>query len=631
MKRILPQNAVINGDGTDETLAGTADSDTIDGAGGNDTLSGLAGDDILIGGTGDDIMSGGLDNDTYYVDSAGDVVNEAAGEGNDRIATAVSYALAAGSEVERLEALHYSGTAALNLTGNELANILIGNAGANLLDGGGGADTMTGGPGDDVYYVDDAGDVVLEEAGAAAGIDRVATLVSYVLAANALIETLEALNQASTNAMDLTGSDTANVIRGNEGVNVVRGGGGNDVLYGYGGDDVLIGETGNDQMLGGGGNDTYYVEDTGDTVGDIAGEGTDRIATSVSFTVSQFMEIETLEAVNITDTTAINLTGSASTLTIIGNEGANILTGDHKLIGLGGDDTLGGSTASNYMYGGTGNDTYTVLDPANNVIELVGEGTDSVRSGTISYALPAGAEIEFLLTTNSANTQNFRLTGNEFSQTITGNAGNNVIIGGGGDDVMIGLGGSDHYYVDSAGDIVQETDTIPPNADWISTTVSYALAAGCAVERLEPVTISAADSIDLTGNEFTNAVTGNNGNNVINGGGGNDYLAGVGGADTFAFTTPIGPNNSDTIADFSSANDRIALDDAIFTGLAPGALPAGAFVIGAAAQDADDRIIYNSANGRLYFDADGNGAGAAVQFATLHLNPAIVATDFLVI
>ena len=72
------------------------------------------------------------------------------------------------------------------------------------------------------------------------------------------------------------------------------------------------------------------------------------------------------------------------------------------------------------------------------------------------------------------------------------------------------------------------------------------------------------------------------------------------------------------------------LDDAIFTGLALGALPAGAFRTGTSAQDADDRIIYDPATGNLFFDADGNGGGAAMQFATLQGAPALAASDFIV-
>jgi len=94
----------------------------------------------------------------------------------------------------------------------------------------------------------------------------------------------------------------------------------------------------------------------------------------------------------------------------------------------------------------------------------------------------------------------------------------------------------------------------------------------------------------------------------------------------------LGGGNVDTIADFAHGTDRIALDDAAFTAIGgPGALNANAFFAGAAAHDADDRIIYDQATGQLFYDADGNGAGAAVLFATLNGAPMITATDFTVI
>jgi serralysin len=69
----------------------------------------------------------------------------------------------------------------------------------------------------------------------------------------------------------------------------------------------------------------------------------------------------------------------------------------------------------------------------------------------------------------------------------------------------------------------------------------------------------------------------------------------------------------------------------VFTGLAAGALAPGAFRTGAAAADADDRILYNSASGALLFDVDGVGGAAAVQFATLSTGLVMTASDFTVI
>ncbi|MBW8891474.1 MAG: hypothetical protein JF617_04655, partial [Burkholderiales bacterium] len=129
---IIPLNVLSSG-----TAAADASADTLTGAGGNDLLMGSSGADTMTGGTG---------NDTYIVDNASDTVTENAAEGTDTVQSSISWTL--GANVENLV---LSGVAAINGTGNTLANSLVGNAAANVLDGGAGADTMTGGAGDDTY------------------------------------------------------------------------------------------------------------------------------------------------------------------------------------------------------------------------------------------------------------------------------------------------------------------------------------------------------------------------------------------------------------------------------------------------------------------------------------------------
>ncbi|WP_181432123.1 calcium-binding protein, partial [Pseudomonas jessenii] len=116
------------------------------------TLTGNSAANVLNGGVGADTMIGGLGNDTYYVDSASDVVSETFDSGGiDTVIASVNRIL--GNYQENLT---LSGTAALNGSGNSLANTLTGNSAANVLNGGGGDDRLSGGAGND-FLVGGAG------------------------------------------------------------------------------------------------------------------------------------------------------------------------------------------------------------------------------------------------------------------------------------------------------------------------------------------------------------------------------------------------------------------------------------------------------------------------------------------
>jgi Ca2+-binding RTX toxin-like protein len=129
------------------TKSGTSYADTLVGGSGDQTLIGLAGDDTLDGGIGADTMKGGTGDDVFRVGSSGDVVVELAGEGDDHVFSTVSHTL--GSNVEQLT---LDGAAAINGTGNALANTIVGNAAANVLKGMAGDDRLEGGAGDDTLY-----------------------------------------------------------------------------------------------------------------------------------------------------------------------------------------------------------------------------------------------------------------------------------------------------------------------------------------------------------------------------------------------------------------------------------------------------------------------------------------------
>jgi len=139
----------------------------LDGRAGNDTLTGGVGDDTLEGGSGADQMSGGVGNDVYLVDSSADLVSEQAGQGHDSVSSSVSWTLSA-----NVEDLTLTGSANLDGTGNDDANLLQGNAGVNRLSGGAGDDTLSGGLGNDTLSGGTGRDVIHFEATAAAnGVD----------------------------------------------------------------------------------------------------------------------------------------------------------------------------------------------------------------------------------------------------------------------------------------------------------------------------------------------------------------------------------------------------------------------------------------------------------------------------
>jgi Ca2+-binding RTX toxin-like protein len=305
---------------------------------------------------------------------------------------------------------------------------------------------------------------------------------------------------------------------------------------------------------------------------------------------------------------------------------------DYLYGGLGADILDGGGDIDR-MEGGAGNDTYIVDNSGDFVVETAGNGTADRVAARASYALSAGADIEYMATTSSAGTSAINLTGNALRQDITGNAGNNVLSDGGkgGADVLKGLGGNDIYVVYNAADVIVETAS-QGDVDRVSASVSYRLGAGVHVEQMTTTSSAGISPISLTGNEFAQMMTGNAGDNRLEGREGNDTLRGLGGDDTFVFNTKLGASNVDTIVDFNVADDRFLLSDAVFKGLNTGVLASGYFRANTTglAQDSNDHIIYETDTGKLFYDADGLGGAAGIQFAKIAVGLSLTNADFSV-
>ncbi len=375
-------------------------------------------------------------------------------------------------------------------------------------------------------------------------------------------------------------------------------------------------------IYGGTGDDTFTVTSPTDIVDESRGGGTDTVLSSISFSLADTAHaIGAIENLTLTGNANINATGNELANVLVGNYGANVLDG-----GAGADS----------MKGGGGDDTYIVDNTNDVVIEAGGSGRDTVKS-YVSLSLMdkdhVTGTVENLTLLGAGN---INATGNVMNNVLTGNSGNNNFDGGRGEDRMIGGLGNDTYKVDSAGDIVDETGG--GGNDTVNASISFSLEN--VLGTVENLTLTGSSAINATGNGENNVLTGNiagntlsagAGNDQLIGGKGNDILNGGAGADHFVFDfKPSAYNNIDRIEDFSeSAGDKIVLDHEVFTAIDTANFSAGNFVLGTKALDSNDRLIYDQTTGKLYYDADGSGLGAAVQIATLSNLAALHHDDFL--
>ena len=233
--------SAVNGIAGGFTIAHGVVIENATGSSGNDVLIGNHVANTLNGGAGADTLNGGAGNDLFYVNTAQDTIVESAGNGTaDRVAASASFVLDAGDNIEQLQTISAAGTAAINLTGNALAQRIFGNAGANALnDGGGAADTLTGGAGNDTYIIHNSGAQITENVGQGSR-DRVLTGVSFTLAAGDSIDVLSTIASAGTGALNLIGNALVQSITGNAGANRINGGAGSDTLTGGGGADRFV-------------------------------------------------------------------------------------------------------------------------------------------------------------------------------------------------------------------------------------------------------------------------------------------------------------------------------------------------------------------------------------------------------
>lgn len=342
---------------------------------------------------------------------------------------------------------------------------------------------------------------------------------------------------------NLAAGNGADTVQGGRGNDRIFGQGGTDTLEGGEGDDLLHGGEGDDTMIGGLGNDTFFVDSINDQVNELAGEGSDTVRSSVSYALGA-----NLEALFLEGSANINGTGNALSNTVLGNAGANVLSGeagDDLLNGAGGNDILLGGSGNDRLVGregddvltgGLGDDTYYVDSMADQIVELAGEGWDTVFS-TGSYIAHDNVDGVYL-----DGNQSINATGNALNNYLAGNAGDNVLDGGMGDDALNGGGGAD------------------------------TLIGGLGADRL----IGGAGTDILRGGDGSDQLAGDAGDDIIHGGAGSDRLEGGIGNDTFLFNADDFVNltgGPDNIVDFRGAgtSDIGEQDMLMLSGFGPGA------------------------------------------------------------
>ena len=217
-------------------------------------------------------------------------------------------------------------------------------------------------------------------------------------------------------------------LLGRGGGDRLAGGLGDDTLDGGRGNDRLDGGAGADSLIGGEGDDVFWVRDAADVVVELAGQGTERVYTTLnSYSLGAHVEHLTFVGVG-------SFTGT-------GNDAVNRLTGglgDDTLDGGRGNDRLDGGAGADSLIGGEGDDVFWVRDAADVVVELAGQGTERVYTTLNSYSL--GAHVENL---TFVGTGSFNGTGNDAANRMNGGDAGDTLAGGGGDDSISGGGGSD--------------------------------------------------------------------------------------------------------------------------------------------------------------------------------------------
>ncbi|MGL4488015.1 MAG: hypothetical protein ACRCU5_01040 [Rhizobiaceae bacterium] len=262
------------------------------------------------------------------------------------------------------------------------------------------------------------------------------------------------------------------------------------------------------------------------------------------------------------------------------------------------------------------------------------------RSAAAGGTLSGTAKMDRLI----GNTGNDILSGGQNDDMLFGEGGADALLGGAGKDVLSGGAGGDNLWGGAGADQLTGGDGAEvdyaryDDANWGNLTLRLdapslnvgAAAVGDTYVGIEGLVGGLGNDV-VVGNASANHLFGVGGNDFMDGRNGNDYLNGGSGTDRFRFATPLNAaTNVDTIADFAHGTDDILLLQSIFASIGT-TLDATELRFGTAAADANDYIIYNSATGQLFYDANGNGAGGRTLFGRVSAGTVLDAGDFVMV
>ncbi|MFN0193669.1 MAG: calcium-binding protein [Aestuariivirga sp.] len=467
------------------------------------------------------------------------------------------------------------------------------------------------------------------------GISAVPDLQAISISAEVLLDGRVAVTWNQRNG--LTNQDVfTRILDARTGPVTVAGTTGADAMVGTAFDDTFSGNLGADVIDGGAGSDTASYA---------------AIAAAIKVDLQNAI-LNTGEAASDTLISIENIIGTGLADELYGNAVANALAGgagDDKLFGRDGADALNGDAGADLADGGAGDDFVNGGDGNDTLVG--GLGADTMNGGLNDDTINGGDGDDSALGGDGID----KIYGAGGNDNLQGQAGNDFIVGGDGDDTIAGGDSNDTINGGNGNDVIDGglgNDVIAAGAGLNvvdgglgTDAVTYANILGSGGTEFYVDLDPAADPIgnmdgftadddlligieNILGSEGNDYLAGNAGNNVLRGNGGNDtFLARsggdtvIGGAGNDRLIIENTASGSDTFADFTQGQDKIVIVSSGFANVNGGTAVFTSNATATVAASGSPQFIFDNAGaadlGRLFFDADGNGAGAAIQVAVL--------------